>query len=42
MHPFTVEEVSAKIAEMLKTKDIKADVDVIYQTVEELTHCMSR
>jgi amidophosphoribosyltransferase len=34
--PFTIEEVSAKIAEMLKTKDIKADVDVIYQTVENL------
>ncbi len=34
--PFAVEEVSAKIAEMLKTKDIKADVDVIYQTVENL------
>jgi amidophosphoribosyltransferase len=34
--PFTTEEVSAKIAEMLKTKDIKADVDVIYQTVENL------
>jgi amidophosphoribosyltransferase len=34
--PFTTEEVSAKIAEMLKTKDIKADVEVIYQTVENL------
>ena len=34
--PFTTEEVSAKIAEMLKTKDIKADVDVIYQSVEGL------
>ncbi|MFT6959145.1 MAG: amidophosphoribosyltransferase [Polaribacter sp.] len=34
--PFTTEEVSAKIAKMLKTKDIKADVEVIYQTVENL------
>jgi amidophosphoribosyltransferase len=34
--PFTTEEVSAKIAEMLKTKDIKAAVEVIYQTVENL------
>jgi amidophosphoribosyltransferase len=34
--PFTTEEVSVKIAKMLKTKDIKADVEVIYQTVENL------
>lgn len=34
--PFTTEEVSAKIAEMLKTKDIKAEVEVIYQTVDNL------
>lgn len=34
--PFTIEEVSAKIAEMLKTEDIKADVEVIYQTIEGL------
>ncbi|TXD47690.1 amidophosphoribosyltransferase [Polaribacter sp. IC073] len=34
--PFTTEEVSAKIAEMLRTKDIKAAVEVIYQTVENL------
>jgi amidophosphoribosyltransferase len=34
--PFTTEEVSEKIAKMLKTKDIKADVEVIYQTVENL------
>ena len=33
---FTVEEVSAKIAEMLKTKDIKADIEVIYQSIEGL------
>jgi amidophosphoribosyltransferase len=35
-NPFTPEEVSAKIAEMLKTEDIKADVEVIYQTIEGL------
>jgi amidophosphoribosyltransferase len=34
--PFTTEEVSVKIAKMLKTKDIKAEVEVIYQTVENL------
>ncbi|EAR13370.1 amidophosphoribosyltransferase [Polaribacter irgensii 23-P] len=34
--PFTTEEVSAKIAQMLKTKDIRASVEVIYQTVENL------
>ncbi|MEO9572214.1 MAG: amidophosphoribosyltransferase [Polaribacter sp.] len=33
---FTTEEISAKIAEMLKTEDIKADVEVIYQTVDGL------
>ncbi|SDR66016.1 amidophosphoribosyltransferase [Polaribacter sp. KT25b] len=33
---FTTEEISAKIAEMLKTEDIKADVEVIYQTIEGL------
>ena len=35
-NPFTTEEISAKIAEMLKTEDIKAEVDVIYQTVDGL------
>ena len=34
--PFTPEEISAKIAEMLKTEEIKADVEVIYQTIEGL------
>lgn len=34
--PFTNEQISKKIAEMLKTKTIKADVEVIYQTVEGL------
>ena len=34
--PFTTEEVSAKIAEMLKTPDINAEIEVIYQTVANL------
>ncbi|WP_405564389.1 amidophosphoribosyltransferase [Polaribacter sp. Asnod6-C07] len=34
--PFNAEEISAKIAEMLKTEDIKADVEVIYQTIDGL------
>ena len=34
--PFKAEEISAKIAEMLKTDDIKADIEVIYQSVEGL------
>ncbi|MDT7832538.1 amidophosphoribosyltransferase [Flavobacteriaceae bacterium S356] len=34
--PFSREEVSAKIAQMLKTKEIKADVEVIYQSVDNL------
>ena len=34
--PFTAAEISVKIAEMLKTKDIKAEIEVIYQSVENL------
>ena len=34
--PFSNEAISAKIAEMLKTTEIKADVEVIYQTVDNL------
>jgi amidophosphoribosyltransferase len=34
--PFTTEQVSEKIAQMLKTKDINAEVEVIYQNVEDL------
>ena len=33
---FTSAEISEKIAEMLKTKDIKAEIEVIYQSVENL------
>ena len=35
--PFSREEISAKIAQMLKTKEIKAEVEVIYQSVDKLT-----
>ncbi len=34
--PFSNVAISAKIAEMLKTSEISADVEVIYQTVENL------
>ncbi|PQJ80226.1 amidophosphoribosyltransferase [Polaribacter porphyrae] len=34
--PFTAEQISTKIAQMLKTEDIKADVEVIYQSIEGL------
>jgi amidophosphoribosyltransferase len=34
--PFTDQEISDKIAEMLTPKDTKAEVKIIYQTVEDL------
>ncbi|MFT5762244.1 MAG: amidophosphoribosyltransferase [Polaribacter sp.] len=34
--PFTREEISAKTGEMLKTSEINAEVEVIYQSVENL------
>jgi amidophosphoribosyltransferase len=34
--PFTEEQISAKIAEMLKPEDIDADVDIVFQTVDNL------
>lgn len=34
--PFKAEEVSAKIAELLKPEDCKAEVEIIYQTIENL------
>ena len=34
--PFTAIQVSDKIAEMLKTAEVKADVEVIFQTIEGL------
>ena len=34
--PFTAEEVSAKIAELLRPDDCKAEVEIIYQSVENL------
>ncbi|APG65760.1 amidophosphoribosyltransferase [Tenacibaculum todarodis] len=34
--PFTREQISAKTAQMLKTEDINAEVEVIYQSVDNL------
>lgn len=34
--PFEAEEISAKIAQMLKTEEINAEVEVIYQSIEGL------
>ncbi|CAM3916831.1 MULTISPECIES: amidophosphoribosyltransferase [Flavobacterium] len=34
--PFTDEEISAKISQMLKPEDTKAEVEIIYQNVENL------
>ncbi len=34
--PFTAQEISNKIAQMLKTESIDAEIEVIYQTVENL------
>ncbi|MCF8369860.1 MAG: amidophosphoribosyltransferase [Bacteroidales bacterium] len=34
--PFTSQQISQKISEMLKEKDIQADVSIIYQTIEDL------
>jgi amidophosphoribosyltransferase len=33
---FTIEEVSAKIAQMLRAEDINAEVEIIYQSIENL------
>ena len=34
--PFTDEEISAKIVELLKTDDVKAEVEIVYQSLEGL------
>jgi amidophosphoribosyltransferase len=34
--PFTPEQISDKIARMLKTPDVKAEVRIVYQTIENL------
>ena len=34
--PFTPEEISQKIGELLSPKDIKAEVQIIYQNIEHL------
>ncbi len=33
---FTAEQISAKIAELLKPEDIEADVEIVYQSIENL------
>jgi len=34
--PFSPEQISAKIARMLKTADIRADIKIVYQTIDNL------
>ncbi len=34
--PFTPEEISAKIASMLHTPDVQAEVEIVFQTIEDL------
>ena len=34
--PFTAEQISAKIAELLKPEDCNADVEIVYQSIENL------
>ena len=34
--PFTAEQISEKIAELVKEKEIKAEVEIIFQTIEDL------
>lgn len=34
--PFTPEEISAKISELLKSKDVNAEVQIVFQTIENL------
>jgi amidophosphoribosyltransferase len=34
--PFTYEQISDKVGELLRTKEIKAQVKVVYQTIENL------
>jgi amidophosphoribosyltransferase len=34
--PFTPEQISARIADMLKTPDVKAEVRIVYQSIENL------
>ena len=34
--PFTPEQISARIAQFIRSKGIRAEVEVIYQTIESL------
>jgi amidophosphoribosyltransferase len=38
--PFSDQEISDKIAEIITTSEIRAEVKVIYQTVENLHKCI--
>ena len=40
-NPFTADQISAKIAQMLKTETINADINVIFQSIENLAHSLS-
>jgi len=35
-HPFSVREISDKIADMLKTPEIRSEIKIVYQTIENL------
>jgi amidophosphoribosyltransferase len=34
--PFTADQISAKISEILKPKDMRADLEIIYQSISSL------
>ena len=34
--PFTAREISVKVAELLKTSEIKAEIEIVYQSIENL------
>ena len=38
--PFTAEEISAKVAELISSPEIKADIEVIFQNIEDLHACI--
>jgi len=37
-HPFSAEEISAKVAQLITPSDISLKVEVIFQTIESLHH----
>ncbi len=34
--PLTAEQISARISKMLKVNEVKAEIEIIYQTIEDL------